>query len=109
VIQERDESLGERRQQLRVLNKSGRSMYFASETSVEHREQISHDLTVVNERWNSVRASLTFSFFQLLWCWLMGLFTKCFRSSRQMRITEKLYECVHELEYNDMGMTNSAG
>jgi len=61
-IQEREESLGERRQQLRVLNKSGRSMYFASETSAQHRERISHDLTIVNERWNAVSTLSSSSF-----------------------------------------------
>jgi len=59
-MQERDDSLGERRQQLRVLNKSGRSMYFTSETSPEHRERISRDLTVINERWNSVSGLFTY-------------------------------------------------
>jgi len=62
LTQERDESLVERRQQLRVLNKSGRSIYFAGETSAEHRQRISHDLTVLNERWNAVSASFSIAY-----------------------------------------------
>ena len=54
VLQERDESLTERRQQLRVLNKSGRAMYFAGETTAGDRQRISQHLTAVNERWNAV-------------------------------------------------------
>jgi len=54
MTQERDDSVGEKRQQLRVLNKSGRSMYLVNETSAQDKERISHDLSVVNKRWNAV-------------------------------------------------------